>query len=221
MPTIRVEMPPKVERWRHDRYRPWLARALFDEVCAYCLTPSGGTEIDHVRPRAFAPSDVDEPANLLMACSGCNRAKSDYHPEHVARRHLRHDRSGHRCLDVRVDDLAALYAVGRDGALSARPGATEDFAIWNATALLALDGPRLNRERQEMLDLVEVFEECLSRRDEEPGIERHLTVLVEALARRWPFVEAFGLPVSPEGRSMVMTRRAAALPPLPPLPPQP
>jgi len=127
-------------------------------VCCYCLLREGRPAIDHVEPQALAPQRADSPDNLLFACTTCNRNKSDYHPAFTERRRLPHDTSGHRALDVRVDDLASLYALGTDGSLHARPGPGQDFAVWQATRLLPnLDLPTARLRREEILRAVRML----------------------------------------------------------------
>lgn len=64
---------------------------LFSEKCAYCETPviSMLADIDHFRPRASVAEDARHPGywwlanrwdNILLACRGCNAAKSNRFP---------------------------------------------------------------------------------------------------------------------------------------------
>jgi HNH endonuclease len=200
-------MPAARPGWKYPRYEPWLKDAFFDGVCSYCLLRNGKPTIDHVKPQSYAPDHVDEPSNLLFACTSCNRAKADYHPEHQARRRLPNDCTGYAALDVRVDDLAALFTVHPDGSLETKKTERQAFAAWNATTLLALDLPTAVRERQELMTLVALLNECMSRKIDEPGLAKHAEVLVGQLARRWPFIAGYGIDIAAETTAQVLERR--------------
>ncbi len=61
-------------------------RAAHNSCCGYCgvseTLVGGELEIDHFRP--FSRGGADTPANLVYACTTCNRFKGDYWPEEDA-----------------------------------------------------------------------------------------------------------------------------------------
>lgn len=206
---------------RYGNYRPWLLRHFFDSLCSYCLLRGEGLDVDHYEPQQYAPGRVDDPSNLLLGCSGCNGpgGKWDYHPLHATRRCRPRDTSGHLVIDVRNDDFAALFSIGPDGAITARPGQQRDRALWNIT-LLKLD--LRDAWRKEVLDLAESCEDAIlglkeARRDRTLWLrlarrmglvktagpsfsvdrwDRVLSRLLPELARRALLLEVFEIPVS-------------------------
>jgi hypothetical protein len=111
---------------------------------------------------------------------------------------------------VRSDDLSTLFDVKTDGSLALRPGERVDFACWNATTLLALDLPTPTRRRSELITLLRLFEGGIERPDCPPAIAERLDGLADLLARCWPFVVAYGIPVSEAGTARILSRRRTA-----------
>lgn len=158
--------------------------------------------IDHYRPRSFDESQIDRPENLLLSCPTCGRQKSDYHPDHHQRRRLPHDRSGFLVLDVRVDDLARMFEVRRDGSLALQAELDEGSrkrAAWNV-ALLRLDlHDELRMRVLEKLAIVQALHAEFGE-DLPESVERVCTVLERDLAERLPMLRAFDIPISPKLR---------------------
>lgn len=187
----------------YTSYRPWLLEKLYCRVCAYCLVHNPVViHIDHYEPRGYAPHRVDDPKNLLLACSACNGrgGKGDYHPLYQSRTRLPQDSTGHHVLDVRRDDLGRMYEVLRSGRLRARPGATEHRAIWNI-ALLKLDLTSYEVVRSEYLDTLDAAEQLVREIEESDEAnsgsrERILDTLVRYLARRRLFFDVFDIEIS-------------------------
>ncbi|MFD9442111.1 HNH endonuclease [Streptomyces sp. NPDC060001] len=74
-PSLRPPEPPLYPS-RRDALRRWEELEWWS--CAYCDTDFGEKvvpEMDHVRP--LAKGGLHEWFNLVPACVGCNRAKSD------------------------------------------------------------------------------------------------------------------------------------------------
>ncbi len=72
---------PLPRRWAHPEIRSELLNET-ERHCAYCestleVTSSG--DVEHIYPRRHRPELVVTWSNLTMACSVCNRSKSDYY----------------------------------------------------------------------------------------------------------------------------------------------
>ncbi|MBC8872644.1 MAG: HNH endonuclease [Planctomycetes bacterium] len=67
---------------QHESYRPWL-RDDFTFRCVYCLARERwhkghyGFQVDHLIPKAEAPTRALKYGNLVYACEACNKMKSD------------------------------------------------------------------------------------------------------------------------------------------------
>lgn len=151
------------------RVRVTLAVRFYLDICSYCLQQyRSSLSIDHYVPRSFATDRIDDPTNLLLSCNTCGRQKSDYHPNHTARRRLPHDRTGFLVLDLRREDSSQMFRVRAEGSLELHPELGEperERAAWNV-ALLRLE------------------------------MRRILDILEGDLAQRLPMIRAFELPVS-------------------------
>lgn len=87
---LREEYLARVAR-SEDPGRPWhhpeIRSALEEETrrrCAYCdseMSSVSWGEVEHIRPKSKRPDLVVEWSNLTLACSRCNRQKSDYDSE--------------------------------------------------------------------------------------------------------------------------------------------
>ena len=76
-----------VSMWRGRGLSKCIRDRIFDRdgrICCYCQTTSGKFHIDHIVP--VAKGGGDEPSNLVVACQGCNLAKSDMALEEFLRR---------------------------------------------------------------------------------------------------------------------------------------
>jgi hypothetical protein len=196
MAVIDVTMPAPRPATTYEQYRPWLEAALWQEVCCYCLLREGRPAVDHVEPQTLSPHRTDDPGNLLFACTTCNRGKWDYHPAHAGRRRLPRDTTGQRVLDVRIDDLASLFSLASNGALQARPGPLQDFAVWQATILLPhLDLPTARLRRDEILRAVRMLEAAL-----EAGRDDEVDALALMLGRRCLLLHAFDVEMTDTAR---------------------
>jgi hypothetical protein len=183
-------------------YKPWLLHNFYSQICAYCITRHQALDVDHYEPRAYAPGRADDPTNLVLACRNCNgpAGKSDYHPLHTRRRRLRNDRSGHHVLDVRTDNLGALFDILQDGRIVPREGPAKGRAAWNA-ALLALDCPFFVSTRARLLEKVRICEMLLAARPSLTGRDIDvLSVLAADLADQWLFFAVFEVAVSDDTR---------------------
>jgi uncharacterized protein (TIGR02646 family) len=202
MTTVKLGAPPSLKGYQD--YKPWLLHHFFDHICSYCLLKSDSLEVDHYEPQKYAPRRVDDPTNLLLACSRCNgpSGKWDYHPAHKKRRCRWRDRSGHHLLDVRRDDFALLFEISADGGIRARSGPEEERANWNI-ALLKLDIKSCVQARAQLQDLKESCEDALNLLAGGPDPKTRASVermfrktLLPELARRALFLRVFEIPVS-------------------------
>ena len=69
----------KTKVFRTDVFQVLLDMAGKRQRCMYC-EDSRGTDVEHFWPQAPYPERVFEWLNLLLACSGCQRAKGDRFP---------------------------------------------------------------------------------------------------------------------------------------------
>ena len=199
MAGLSPSTPPKLgPNAKYGDYKGWLLENFYLELCSYCLEQYGALTIDHYVPQSLDASLTHDPSNLLLACTNCQRRKSDYHPAHTKRRTRPRDDTGFMVLDVRADDLAAMFALEADGELHVRRGQLATRAVWNAQ-LLRLD--LYAEKRTRILHKVGVAEGLLAALPtaQEPLKTRAadaLAVIIDDLAQRMPFLRAFDVPVS-------------------------
>lgn len=193
----------------YGEYLPWLLHEFYWNTCAYCLCHHVSLAIDHFVPTTFDPTRANDPDNLLPSCTGCNRAKSDYHPDHDARRRLPRDATGFLPIDVRVEDLATFFELKPSGELKAHNPDTIERATWHAVTLFHLTFDSWRKVRSELYEMLSVAGSL--RRRAIPDEERAapLGALVDYLARRWLLLHALDVPVDAELREMIVERRAA------------
>jgi len=108
-------------KWKQARQTKCVGQGVFGALCSmagkrercmYC-EDSRGTDIDHFRPKSVYPGRVFEWPNMLLSCSGCQRAKGDRFPM---------DEAGDPML---IDPTAEepwqhLYYVSETGVITAR-----------------------------------------------------------------------------------------------------
>jgi hypothetical protein len=211
MPKISLSVAPDLgDDAKYGEYKPWLLENFYRDLCSYCLEQYGALTVDHYVPQSYDDSRTHDPTNLLLGCPNCQRKKWDYHPAHASRRRLPRDTTGFMVVDVREDDLAAMFSLRDDGTLRVRTGTLAARAIWNVK-LLRLD--LYDEKRARVLHKLSVAEGLLEGLDQAEGsaqsqLESALNVLVEDLAERQPFLTAFGIPVSGQLRA----RLQAAIP---------
>ena len=220
MPTLDWGPPPALGvDARYEDYRPWLERAFYLRICAYCLIRHPHLHIDHYEPQKYAPLRLHDPTNLLLACSSCNgkSGKSDYHPEHSARTRLPRDTFGHLVMDVRADDFARLFEISAEGEILARPGPFQQRAVWNIV-LLNLRREAYDKLRKENLDDLATAERIVkvldagSGGDKQAILEELLAGMVRRIARGRPFFAALGIAITPALMTRVEAVRARELP---------
>lgn len=220
MATIELGRPPTLGAdAKYEEYRPWLDRAFYLQICAYCLLRNPQLHIDHYEPQKYAPSRLHDPRNLLLGCQACNGrgGKSDYHPNHSTRTRLPGDSTGHLVIDVRVDDFAKLFEVSCEGEICARPGTSQARAEWNIV-LLNLQRKvydTLRKENLETLDAAEKVASCLESGragDTQAVLEELLAKMVTHIARNRPFFDALGIAITPGLRARVEAARISELP---------
>jgi uncharacterized protein (TIGR02646 family) len=99
---------------KHGLYKAYL-RPLFQNRCAYCLTPddsTGGLEgmtVDHFQPESRFPQLRLRWSNLYYACFTCN--------SHYKKQHPTEDEQlkGHRFVDACAEDPDDHFRMIRDG----------------------------------------------------------------------------------------------------------
>ena len=205
----------------YTKYREWLEAIFYFKTCAYCLLQHLHLHVDHYEPQKYAPSRINDPTNLLPACSGCNGpgGKSDYHPNHAKRNRLKNHKSGHALIDVRNDDLSKFYEADDNGALKIVKGPNSARAEWNYT-LLDLGRSAYGEARGEYMETLRTAEQTsqalqrrLSRADT-AGLNASLKVSVDYLAKRYRFFEALEVVISPALRGLIVAvRTELTLPP--------
>lgn len=219
MPTLDLGPPPALGvDAQYEDYRPWLERAFYMRICAYCLIRNPHLHIDHYEPQKYAPSRLHDPTNLLLGCSSCNGkgGKSDYHPNHSARKRLPKDTSGHLVIDVRADDFAQLFEISAEGKIRARPGPFQQRAAWNIV-VLNLRREVYDKIRKENLDDLATAERIVKVLDSGAGgdkravLEEFLAGMVIRIARGRPFFDALGIAITPALMKRVEAVRAQEL----------
>jgi uncharacterized protein (TIGR02646 family) len=110
--------------------------------CMYC-EDSRGTDIDHFWPKSSYPKRVFEWPNMVLSCSGCNRAKGDRFPL---------DKDGvPELIDPTAEDpWDFLYYVSEAGVVTPRydPATGEEFCKGRRTiTLLPLNDEAIADER--------------------------------------------------------------------------
>lgn len=211
MGIVSLSSPPKfffrLRRPRYEDYKPWLLENFFFQLCSYCLLRHDSLQVEHYEPQKHSPHRENDPTNLLLGCGTCNGAggKSDYHPAHVNRRRCKNETHGFLVLDVRTDDLSALYTVDqRTGALTLKPGAQSTRAAWNII-LLNLDIEKFKKRRIELLQFLQRAEGLLTALKTENiaaevrvAIQQTLDTLSSFLRNQMLFFSVFEIPISNE-----------------------
>lgn len=173
-------------------YKEWLSHNFYERLCSYCIVQHESLQIEHYEPIAYAPARKRGSSNLLLACSRCNRGKSDYHPDYVERRTRRHDVHGFPVLDVRADDFAEMFDLTMEGELLPKSGPQYERAIWN-TLLLKLDMPFVVKKRAECMRILKACEGLVS---SERQADEFLKLLIPLCAAQSLLFRIFDIPVS-------------------------
>ena len=214
MPRLITSEPPcSLSGKPYSEYRDWLESNFFYHLCSYCLIQHfSSLHIDHFEPRKYAPSRVNDPTNLLLACPKCNSGKSDYHPNHSGRRRLRNTTPCHRVIDIRRDDFSQIFSLRKCGELTPQPGEYYEIAIFNISYLLRLNTPERKRIRAKKLDLLSTTEEYLLKiPDMHIENTNVLSILVDECARTFLFYQAFDLKISEKLLELIENSRAEQL----------
>jgi hypothetical protein len=197
----------------YGEYLPWLLENFYDRLCGYCLLTHLSLSVDHFVPQSFDPSLVNDPSNLLPACSTCNRGKSDYHPQHAGRKRLPTAKHGYLPIDVRNEDFATFYRLEPNGELKTRSANSAERAGWHATGLLKLHLEPFRTRREAICNFAAKCDALLACGAPYEEIADCLELLVTELAKAWPLLSALDYPVSNALRERIIARRRELLAP--------
>jgi len=176
-------------------YRDWLEFNFYKDLCSYCLLSfPKSLQIEHHEPQKYAKDRVNDPTNLLLGCAWCNSGKSDYHPNHVERRRLHKDNSGHSVIDIREDDFSELFEISENGEILPKDGPQRARAVFNIAKLLRLDLPKYAEIRKRCLSYASACDGLIA--SNTPKSKAALDILVAECAERYLFYEAFDSPLS-------------------------
>jgi len=186
--------PAELEGRSYKFYREWLNFNFYDQLCAYCLLSfPDSLQIDHYEPQKYAPSKINDPKNLLLACRICNRGKSDYHPNHSSRVKCKKENHGFSVIDIRNENFSDLFMLKENGELGAKAGSQRDRVKFNIISLFRLNIKSYKNRRLDCLDYVKCTEGLLAATDESEQAKKYLKILVKLCAERYSFLKAFDI----------------------------
>jgi len=175
--------------WKHARQTKSVAEGVLGvlrtmagkrERCMYC-EDSRGTDIDHFWPKSVYPKRTFEWANMLLSCSGCQRAKGDRFPLDKSNAPLLIDPTDE-------DPWEHLFYVSETGVITPRydPAtgrqcpkgvATTDLLPLNDEAI-ACGRKRVSRR---LVEAVRAFLDAVPRQSSDASGPRAADVLLEAV----------------------------------------
>ncbi|MFH1908914.1 MAG: hypothetical protein ABIL11_16295 [Chloroflexota bacterium] len=144
------------EFYQYQHYRQEI-REDCQKRCVYCdiqESECGGEELmvlEHFRPQKHFANLINNPNNLLYACSGCNRLKSDHWPNLNGHPRITFSSIGEGFLDPFSFDRNEYFHVLEDGVL-------EDI---KAPAKYMIRLLALNRETRKIIREIRVEKEKL------------------------------------------------------------
>ena len=193
----------------YKAYRPWLLFDYYKNLCSYCLLHHEELHEEHYEPKHYAPTRVNDPTNLLLACARCNGGggKGDYHPNHLHRHRGNKTTHGFHIIDVREDDFGQLMTLDSSGRLQARPGDSRDRVEWNIV-FLKLNLAGVPERRRTLLRMRDAGEGLVlkSRNGDE---HRAFEVMADNAADHLLFFEVLNLPLSEALRAELVARKDA------------
>jgi hypothetical protein len=209
MTVLQLSPPPDIGPGaKYSDYKGWLLSNFHLDICSYCLLQhKHSLSIDRYIPQSYCKTPfearIDDPENLLLCCQNCGRKKSDYHPDHGARRRLPRETQGFLVLDVRCDDFGQLFEIRANGSLLVRSDLDPlevQRAIWNVARLLELD--LYDEERARLLEKLGLAEQLRALDGEITILERQtLTILERDLAEWLPMLRVFDVPITTDLRA--------------------
>jgi len=121
LPSREAKREAVARKWKQARQTKTVGEGVFGvlrnmagrrERCMYC-EDSRGTDIDHFWPKSVYPERTFDWPNMLLSCSGCQRAKGDRFPL---------DKDGEpELIDPTAEDpWGHLYYVSQTGVVTAR-----------------------------------------------------------------------------------------------------
>ena len=121
LPSPAAKKQAVARKWKQARQTRTVGQGVFGvlrnmagkrERCMYC-EDSRGTDIDHFWPKSVYPQRTFDWPNMLLSCSGCQRAKGNKFPL---------DKAGEpELIDPTADDpWGHLYYVSETGVVTAR-----------------------------------------------------------------------------------------------------
>lgn len=119
--------------------------------CGYCDAKLGevggeGLQLDHFRPQACFPALKNNPTNLVLACAGCNRLKSNTWPPKTSRLSF---------IDPFQSSRSALVLVENSGLIVSRADRLFEYQLHvldlNRPSRISIRRHRLEAERANRL----------------------------------------------------------------------